>query len=310
MNRRHFLRLLAAGLLAYPVSRAAAQTDWTREKPIVETMRRSLEDALTGKNMALDIRAINALNDQEFQITINSTVFFPVASAFKAFIAPYYFLYTPPGAWQFTPGTDLYSSIVFSSNTATGAVLAETAQYAPGDDNPIEKFNNFLYEVIGIGDGLYGWDYEGSRTVGFGDPRYLPGNGRVVRLNGEAYRVDNVFSAEALARGWDVLTRGVAFAKWDTLRIALEQANALLSIPAGAYQSPIERVFPAGYTGKDGVLPVDELEVGRVINDAGVLTIGTRRYIVAFMSMSEGELTIIDTLKVVVDQLQVYDAAP
>ncbi len=308
LKRRHFLHLLGTLTAAYPVARVAAQTDWDRERPIVATLRRTLEQSFAGKEMALDLRCINDQHDLEFTIQIRPFDFFPVASCFKAFVAYYYFFFTPEAEWEADEGTNVYRMIVFSDNVATGAVLADTADRVSTAGNPIEKFNDFLFERVGIYSGLHTWDWTGSRTIGFRDPRYEPSNARLIPYNGESYAVDNVFTAAALAHGFDVLLRGRVFAKWERMQRAVQVTYDLLSIPAASYESPIERIFPQGYTGKDGVLPATDLPVGRVINDAGVVGYEGRRYIIAYLSMGEGDLAAYDALEVVRQQIEAYEA--
>lgn len=306
LKRRHFLHLLGTLSVAYPLAQAAAQTDWDRERPIVATMRQTLEQAFAGKDMALDLRCINDQHDLEFTIQIRPFEFFPVASCFKAFVAYYYFFSTPESEWEAGEGTSVYRMIVFSDNVATGAVLADTADRVLTSGNPIEKFNDFLFERVGIYSGLHTWDWTGSRTIGFRDPRYEPSGVRLVSYNGEVYSVDNVFTAAALAHGFDVLLRGQVFAKWERMQRAVQATYDLLSIPAANYRSPIERIFTDGYTGKDGVLPATDLPVGRVINDAGVVSYEGRRYIIAYLSMGEGDLAADTALEVVRQQIELY----
>ena len=50
--------------------------------------------------------------------------------------------------------------------------------------------------------------------------------------------------------------------------IAKLMADHVPFYAAPDYQSPIERVFPAGYMGKDGVLPAGDVEAGRFRADA------------------------------------------
>lgn len=306
LKRRHFLHLLGTLTAAYPLAQVAAQTDWDRERPIVATMRQTLEQAFAGKDMALDLRCINDQQDLEFTIEIRPFEFFPVASCFKAFVAYYYFFSTPESEWEAGEGTNVYRMIVFSDNVATGAVLADTADRVLTSGNPIEKFNDFLFERVGIYSGLHTWDWTGSRTIGFRDPRYEPSGVRLVTYNDEVYSVDNVFTAAALAHGFDVLLRGQVFAKWERMQRAVQATYDLLSIPAANYRSPIERIFTQGYTGKDGVLPATDLPVGRVINDAGVVSYEGRRYIIAYLSMGEGDLAADDALEVVRQQIERY----
>jgi len=130
---------------------------------------------------------------------------------------------------------------------------------------------------------------------------------RLVTYNDEVYSVDNVFTAAALVHGFDVLLRGQVFAKWERMQRAVQATYDLLSIPAANYRSPIERIFTQGYTGKDGVLPATDLPVGRVINDAGVVSYEGRRYIIAYLSMGEGDLAADDALEAVRQQIERYN---
>ncbi|MBA3871732.1 MAG: hypothetical protein H0X30_21505 [Anaerolineae bacterium] len=82
-----------------------------------------------------------------------------------------------------------------------------------------------------------------------------------------------------------------------------------MTIPATDYQSPLEYVFQNGYMGKDGILPETDLPkgLGRVIDDAGVVTVGDARYIIAFMSMGEGESVVRDVLGGIAKMIDVYE---
>jgi hypothetical protein len=127
-------------------------------------------------------------------------------------------------------------------------------------------------------------------------------------VRGIAYPVINFFTAADFARGYDILARGHVFAVSPVVREAIEATRALLSIPDPNYQSPIERVFPAGYMGKDGILPGSELSFGRVVNDAGVVSVNGSHYIITFLSAGESESVALDVLKSVIDQIGVYEA--
>ncbi len=260
--------------------------------------------------MALDFRRINAQNNQEFRIQINAFDYYPVASCFKAWIPLYYFLNTPQDLWDDKEGSALYSTVVFSNNTQTGFMLDDVAPRVSGNKNPIEKFNDFLKHKVGMTSGLYSWDWPGSPTIGFFDSRFTPSTDRQVWVSGQPYLVDNVFTASDLAQGYDELARGPYFARQPLLHDALVETDKLLSISAPDYKSPIEYVFPAGYTGKDGVLPDTDLPtgLGRVLNDAGILKVGDARYIVAFLSAGESESTARDVLQAVVNQIPIYEA--
>lgn len=303
VNRRAFLKLLG---FAFAPTRPFSG-DWERETPLVISIREYLESVFAGLNMALDFRRINGQHDEEFRIQINATNLYPVASCFKAFAALAYFLYTPQNEWAYDENSIVYRTIVFSDNTLTGVLLEEVAQRIPGRQNAIEKFNDFLHTTVGITSGLHTWNWPNNPIVGISDARYAPSEARQVFIDGQPYMVDNAFTAADLARGYDFLLRGQYFAPSPALRDAIVMTNTLLSIPAQEYQSPIERAYPAGYMGKDGILPGRDIATGRVVNDAGVITIGDDAYILAFLSAGESESTAIAMLREVVQQIERYE---
>lgn len=306
MNRRCFLRMIGAAAL-WGAGRASAY-DWYAETPLAASIRRELESVFRGLSMALDFRCINSRQDEEFRIQINAHQLFPVASCFKAFVVLYYFLNIPPNEWDADEYTPLYRMAVFSDNVATGVVLDNVSRRVSGSANAIEKFNNFLLNIVGLENGLHTWKWERTPTVGLSDPRFAPSDDRVVRVRGIDYQVDNVFTAADLARGYDFITRGEFFTQSSEFREAVRATKALLSIPAGdVYRSPIERVYPAGYMGKDGVLPASDVAVGRVIDDAGALKAGDNTYLIAFMSAGDSESTAINVLREVVRQIDIYE---
>lgn len=308
LSRRQFLRLLGGAALG-AAGRAVAQ-DWEVESPVVTRIREHLEWVIGGWTMALDFRGFDPACNEWFRIQINADRLMPVASCFKAFVVPYYFLHTPPAEWRYDENSALYSMAVHSGNAATGVVLDNVARRIPGSDNAIVKFNNFLRQM-GLANGLHTWNWEGSPTAGLSDPRYAPSavNGRVVRVRDQIFQVDNVFTAADLARGHDYITRGRYFTSSAEVREVLRVTQELLSVPSTStgYRSPIERVFPPGYTGKDGVLPASDIQTGRVIADAGALHVGDHTYIVAFMSAGESESVALDVLREVVGQIGVYE---
>lgn len=307
-SRRHFLRLLGSAALA-AAGRAAAQ-DWEVETPTIARMREHLEAVIGGLNIALDFRGFDVTHNELFRIQVNADALEPVASCFKAFVVPYYFLNTPASEWDYGENSLLYSMAVHSSNTATGLILDSVARRLEGPDNAIVKFNDFLRDM-GLANGLHTWNWEGSPTAGLTDPRFAPSavNGRVVRIRGLVYQVDNVFTAADLARGHDYITRGEYFTDSERIREALHLTKALLSIPSTTtgYQAPIERVFLPGYTGKDGILPASDIATGRVVNDAGVVRVGDNHYIIAFMSAGESESVALNVLREVVGQIDVHE---
>lgn len=308
INRRQFLSLCGAALALLPRLPVRA-FDWEYETPASADMRRYLESVFAGRNMALDFRCVSAGYDELFRIQINAFSLMPVASCFKAFLALYYFVNVPPDEWDAGEYSPLYQTIVNSDNLLTGVVLADVAGRVPGRKNAIEKFNDFLTLTVGMANGLHTWNWPDSPTVGLSDPRFAPSASRLVRLRDQTHQVDNAFTAADLARGYDFLLRGQHFTRSAELRAAMQAAWALLSIPAREYRSPIERVFPDGYTGKDGILPSADISTGRVVNDAGALAIGDRHYLIAFMSAGESESTALYVLQEVVAQAASHAAS-
>jgi hypothetical protein len=298
-TRRQFLTLMGAGLFSQ-----AGPNDWDFESRRARMVREYLEGIFTDLNMGLDFRCINGDHNEEFRIQIKGYDYFPVASAFKAMLILYYYLYTPQAEWDDAEGSTVYSVGVFSNNIETGVLLEQVAARVESDKNAIEKFNDFLRQTVGVYGGLYAWAWQENPLIGITDSRY---SDMWVRVDEQPYRVDNVFTPADLARGYDILGRGEAFSHWPKMTEAIQAARALLSIPAPNYQSPIERVWPGGYMGKDGILPTAAVSTGYVVVDGGIIQVNDRSYIVAFMSAGESESTAIDVLREVVGQIEVYE---
>ena len=309
LSRRRFLRLAGGAMLAALGPGSLRSQDWDHETRTTLAMREHLQAVIGGLNMALDFRSYDNARNELFRIQIKADQLLPVASCFKAFVVPYYFLNTPPVEWEYDEHSLLYSMVVHSNNGATGTVLDNIARHVRGDGNPIVKFNDFLSQ-IGLQNGLHTWNWEGSPTAGFTDPRYAPSQntGRVVRVRGQIYTVDNVVTAVDLARGHDFITRGEYFTSSEAVRQAIQLSKELLAISSTTgYESPIERVFPPGYVGKDGILPASDIQTGRVVNDAGSLQVRDRTYIVAFLSAGESESVALNVLREVVNQMDVFE---
>ena len=320
MDRRQFLQLAGAGLfqgvfgkqlpIFQPDDPNDPDFDWYSDPPVVLDMRTALEEMIGDQKMALDFRCINHRQDELFRIQINAYDLFPVASCFKSMLVLYYFLNIPEDEWDVSQVTPLYRMAVYSDNVATGTVIDNVGRRVEGPGNVIEKFNDFLRVRVGLINGLHTWNWEGSPTQGLSDERYAPSinSGRVVWSGDRYYQVDNVFNVADLSRCYDFIVRGEYFTQSDYFREAARATKELLSIPADSgYQSPIERVFPAGYMGKDGILPGSDLEIGRVVNDAGAISINNHTYIIAFMSAGESETVAINTLGEVINQMNIYE---
>lgn len=304
LSRRRFLQLPLVGLASWNFVQPDA------ELPIATRIRQNLEDIIGDLYMGVDFRCIDTTDDYEemFRVGVRSNWFYPVASCFKAFLALWYFINTPQDEWENDEFSLMYQMVVRSDNAATGFLLDEVGRRVSGPDNALVKFNDFLRVDIGMLGGLHTWNWEGTPTVGISDPRYAPAQPRWVWLDEEPYQVDNVFMPADLARGHDFITRGEFFTHSDELREAMRATKALLAIPAENYESPIERVWGEGYAGKDGILPAADVPTGRVVNDAGVITVGDHLYIIGFMSAGESESTAINVLGEILTQIDVNES--
>lgn len=312
LHRRKFLGLMGAGALSMlaptdllPLSTLKAQI----EPAIVRDIRRTLQAAFRDKEMSLDFRRYSLDGELEFQIQINHEELYPVASAFKAFLVLYYFLNTPKEEWAYTePNDTIYRVAVYSNNTQTGVALDDIAERVAGDGNPIEKFNDFLLDFIGMEQGLFSWKWPGSPTVGFVDMRFEPTNDREVHVRSLAERIENVSTAADMAKGWDFIITAERNPLWSNnhFRESILATRELLSIPALDYRSPIELALLTGYIGKDGTLPQGTISLGRVINDAGIIPVKDGNYLVSFMSTGEAEYTIQPAIGQVIDSIRRY----
>src|SRR5690606_34010124 len=190
LQRRQFLKMLGTGAAApafstLPSLHAGTTTGqpslWTparettdTQAQMIESIRASLEPLFQGKEMALEFFRIASDGREDFRIQINNHELYPIASAFKAFLALYYFVNTPREEWQYQQGSRVYSVVVYSNNGQTGHLLAEMGRRVEGPGNAIEKFNDFLLNVMGLTNGMYSWNWPGTPTVGLGDERFLP----------------------------------------------------------------------------------------------------------------------------------------
>ena len=272
LSRRDLLGFVA-GL---PLARADTNTQVPADS--LSQMQSQLQQTLAGHNMSLELRALDADHGDLFNIQVMADRLMPVASCFKAFVVPWYYLNVPPVDQEDGPDSAIWDMAVHSGNYYTSVVLKQVAGHVPGPDNALQKFNNFLLS-IGMQNGLYNWNL--GHTLGLFDNRYKPSQktGRLVRLGDREFWIFNVFTASDLAQGFDYITRGEKHHPGVKVAAALRQSRSLLGIPARGFRSPIERVFAPGYIGKQGIIQTDEISVGTVFNDAGLLDLGKRKYI-------------------------------
>lgn len=323
MHRRQFLKLLGVGGLATltpvgalnamrwsPAEMAAfTQNTVDREAQLVAEIRRRLEETFAGHEMALDFSRIDKEGHENFHIQIDAERHLPVASAFKVWLVLYYFLNTPREEWDVSPSSPVYRTAVFSNNTETGRTLYEVGERVQGDGNAIEKFNDFIINELGLTNGLYSWSWPGSMTVGMFDERFFPDESRAITIGTLSEPIGNQTTAAELAHGYRYIVHAEENERWEdeTFREAIQISRELLAIAAPGYRSPFEQVLYSGYIGKDGTLPLGDIPLGRVINDAGIINVPEGQYIVAFMSTNENESVTKPALQNIIDYMRLYE---
>jgi hypothetical protein len=300
INRRTFLKLAGASFASYLL-------DPRSPSPVRTRFEQTITEAIGERGMGVEIRKLNSSTSEQFRIQINPFNYYPVASAFKSFLILYYFWKTPQEEWDYGEGTTPHSVAVYSNNVETGVLIDEVGRRIRGNGNAIEKFNDFLTYELFMSLGLYSWNWENTPTENLVDTRFAARGSRVVRTPDGEFLIDNVCRPAELADGYALLARTdndlIAHPYFQEVLTATRE---LLSISAEGYQSPIERAFPNGYMGKDGILPSDQLPVGRVIADAGIITVDDGYYIVSFMAAGESESTVLEILRLISDEIQMY----
>ena len=298
LSRRNLLAL-AMGL---SLPRSDARQGARVPAHFLAQIQEHLEEYLAGRNMALELRALADGRDELFRIQVNADRLMPVASCFKAFVVPWYYLHVPPDDQEDGPDSAMWDMAVHSGNYFTAVVLDQVASLVPGEGNALEKFNDFLLS-IGMQNGIFAWDT--GPTLGLFDLRYQPSDrtGRLVNVGERDFWIFNVFTASDLAQGYDYIARGETYHSGAGVTLALQQTRSLLGIPEKGFRSPIERVFAPGYIGKQGIILTNEIATGSVYNDAGLLDFGPRQYILVFMSTAEPARRALGALREVLWQI-------
>lgn len=255
-----------------------------------------INDLFRVENIGFDLRGWDNITQREtFRVAVNGDSYYPVASSFKTLVVLYYFWYTPWELWRDDPESDAYRVAVFSNNLLTGTLLENTAQYVGGFGNSIQKFNIFLTYTLKLDSGIFSWDWQGSPTMGQRDLYYEPTQQRSVIYNGQRYDITNLFTPGDLSQTYLYLLKPTQFPQHPQAYEALSRTRALFSIPASGYQSPIERAF-GSYTGKDGVIPTEDSQFGRVTNDAGIVRPFINDYVISIM-YAQGEFRLVEFLR-------------
>lgn len=308
MNRRRFLQWMGAGvLLTFCPYRLLA--DVNSPPADVPRLARDLANLIGTREIGLDLRRMTPGGDELFRVQVNASELYPVASCFKAFLVLYYYWYTPRELWQDGENTPVRSVAVFSNNVQTGVLIDTLAQRLDYFGNAVQKFNDFGLYTLGLRNGMHTWNWPNTPTEGATDPRFAPSDRRYINFRGERVQMDNLYTAAEFADFYARLLRPSPFPDYPAAAEAVARTLSLLSIPAESYESPFERAFPNGYTGKDGVLPVADSAVGRVINDAGILSIRNGTYVFAFMSAGESDVVSIRLLREIAALLEAFEPA-
>lgn len=340
LSRRDFLRLslrttalsaaLGAALGATPSTRLeagaahlmSAQAE-TPTLPAIEapevTLAQQVSAAVGNRAIGVDLRRIADDGREVWRVQVNASQLYPVASCFKTFAVLYYCWHMPYLLWS-SPDEEspLYQIAVYSANAPVDRLLDEVGERirSTTERNSIELFNDFLVRTLGLRNGLHRWrwqpgagdDATSQTAVPVArDMRFAPSQTRCVRVGGECFLMDNLFTPADLADGYARLLAEDPFPDVDRAATAIAVVRALFSIPAEGYESPIERAFGLGYMGKDGVLPASDSAVGRVINDAGFVQLAGGGYVIAFMCVA-GEFVARQVLGEIAAHLVAYDA--
>ncbi len=195
----------------------------------------------------------------------------PVASAFKGPLLLYALSNLDPGIWENVPVkywsqkgqipeeyllilrenwilSRLYDMIVHSSNKAAAEVLVYVNKESASDLNPIEQFNTWSQETIGISSssGLYEWAH--GPAVGQTDERFR--NQIVTGQCGQMYYFSNTYSSRDLAiyYAWLVeeAPKQIQLTAYEILSIIKEEPGFLES---AALDLGAQSVSKAGYFG-------------------------------------------------------------
>lgn len=306
ISRRTFLTALAGASVALSTGGLTLAAPG-RPSARLTTLSAAIADVIGPLAIGLDIRQINPQTGTEyFRIQVNADQLYPVASCFKTWLALYYLWYTPVETRTYTEGSPVHSTVVYSNNTRTGELIAQVGQQINRYGNALEKFNDFLLFNIGLKNGLYRWGWEGTPVQDLTDNRFLPSlRDRYINIRDDRYLMDNLFTASDLADGYAFLLHPTDEQYDEAAALTLD----LCAIPAPDFPAPIERSFDRAYIGKDGVLPADGSTIGRVINDAGIITIGESTYLIGYLCAGEGEWVGINILREIAALLEDFEAS-
>ncbi|MFW5691165.1 MAG: hypothetical protein ACOCXZ_01580 [Chloroflexota bacterium] len=182
---------------------------------------------------------------------------------------------------------DLHRMIVYSDNVSTGNAIAYAYEARPMDDaNPVEAFNRWSAQVIGISDesGMREWDEGATNNPRWIDARF---NQRLTTIYGVRRFYNNTYSALDLARFYHWLYN-------DADPAIFETAQALMSIVAGfpgfledtAWRLDGTPVSKDGFVGPGDRGNADD---EYLTADAGLILLDDRALIVITMGVNGGD---------------------
>lgn len=237
----------------------------------------------------------------------------PVVSAVKGPILMYFFDVVPEEIWNTVPVElwnirdaalipqyyrpawdqhreilrDLYRMIVVSDNISTGNALRYAYDYyQPPGMNPIQAFNHWSMEVVGMSaeSGMRQWDEGGTNDPSWIEPRF---NTRMTSIYNSMRQYNNTYSALDLAR----------FYTWvytQAPRQVYQRTFEVMSIVEGAPGFLEDTAFRVGGTpvSKDGYVGPGarhNLRGEHLTADAGLILLNDRAYIVVTMGVDGGD---------------------
>lgn len=243
--------------------------------------------ALQPKEIGLYASRFDANGNLMYRVRYNDNEPHAIASTFKAFAAFYYFMNTPEDEWEYQFAENVYSMVVYSNNTKTGNLLAEVATRIPGPGNPIEKFNDFLHNYLGVSrtSGIFSWDHGTMEGFLYTDETYAPlpynENGYVQSYD-RRIPIGNRFTAADAARATEFIARAIVAPDTEPLvRKAAENTRLLMTINDPLYPTTFDKIaWNLGTWRKYGYLGPNEIGTAALtetivvpLYDGGFMTI-------------------------------------